>query len=154
MKDANGNMLGTLVDFKFVQGGVTGVTVITSNFYVVSINLDGTFNTSQVLWTANSCTGTPYLNSSSTTQSMYYKSVFFDGKQNSLFVVTGGSSSAPLVASTGNHSISSEENPTCLADNTTSNGWAITDIDATTLGWTSGMLTGSTLHVAGPLQLP
>jgi hypothetical protein len=154
VKDANGNTLGTLVDFKFVQGGVSGVTVMTSNFYVVSINLDGTFNQSQVLWTGNSCTGTPYLNSSSTIQSVYYKSVFFDGVQNSLFVVSGGSSSAPLVASTSGHSINTEENPTCIGDNTTSNGWAITDVNATTLGWTSGMLTGSPLHVAGPLQLP
>jgi hypothetical protein len=154
VKDANGNMLGTLVDFKFVQGGVSGVTVMTSNFYVVSINLDGTFNQSQVLWTGNSCGGTPYLNSSSTIQSVYYKSVFFDGVQNSLFVVSGGSSSAPLVASTSGHSISSEENPLCITDNTTSNGWAITDVNATTLGWTSGMLSGSPIHVAGPLQLP
>ena len=154
VKDANGNALGTLVDFKYVQGGVTGVTVITSNLYVVTINLDGTFNPAQVYWTAASCGGTPYLSSGGNTQNIYYKSVFFDGAQNSVFVVSGGSSSAPLVSSTSGHSVNSFENPTCMANTTTATGWTITDINGTTLGWPTGTLTGSPLHVAGPLQLP
>ncbi len=161
VKDANGNVLGTMVYFD----GYETVGVYTTNKYFIYLGLDGTFYPSQIWWTGSTgtleCSGTGYLNDGGEAQNgtpevMYTKSVSFSAALNSLIVPSG---SGVTATSTGGHAVTSIENPTCMwASNPnstyTTSGWPISEVSATTIGWASGVLTGNPLHAAAPLQLP
>jgi hypothetical protein len=174
VKDANGNELGTLVGAPTNRIAVT----IYKAGYFVTVNLDGTFQPSQMWWmnpTTTSCSGTAYLNDGAGGtggKSAYYRTLVYSGEANSLFVTAG---TAPLIASVGVASVShSIENsgPTvgeadCTTEGTSGfSGWLLAPFDAaspTTLDWTilhncsallDGVVHNDRICVAGPLQLP
>jgi hypothetical protein len=166
VKDANGATLGTLLSIGY--GG--GVTVYTSNQYIVGVNFDGTFGpASQIYWNGSNCTGTPLLNdgqedgdgSPFVPQTMYTKSVVFSAVANVLYAPTPNQSGAQalIALSVGEPSGGYVwlENPTCMNGYpSTESGWLLTNVNST-LGWnlSVGNVGGvSQLHVPGPIQLP
>jgi len=70
----------------------TSVTVYNEG-YVITINLDGTFNPSTIDWVAGSCgSGTPYLDDGNTGAGgvqTFYKTLAWSGEANQWYVVTG-----------------------------------------------------------------
>jgi Collagen triple helix repeat (20 copies) len=173
VKDANGNSLGTLVGAPTNRLAVT----IYKAGYFVTLNLDGTFQPSQMWWTsATSCSGTAYLNDGTGGvggKVAYFHTLAYSGEQNLLYV-TSGSVTNNLITSTGagsaNHSIensggtSGEANCTINQGTYGFGGWQLVQFDAgTVLGWTlhnncsalkDGVVANDRLCVAGPLQLP
>ncbi|HMH16476.1 MAG TPA: DNRLRE domain-containing protein [Edaphobacter sp.] len=170
VKDANGNVLGTLIGAPYS----TLVTIYKSGYFI-SLNVDGTFQPSQIWWSsASGCSGTPYLNDgtgSSGGALTYYHTLAYSGETNSLYV-TGGTATKNVVTSvaagSGNHSIENsgyEDGETVCNTGYTGGyaGWPLTVFSASTLGWTlqnncsalkDGVVANDRLCVAGPLQLP
>jgi hypothetical protein len=144
--------------------------------YFVTVNVDGTFQPSQMWWTSpTSCSGTAYLNDGSGGvggKPAYFHTLVYSGETNSLYVTTG-TATKNLIASVGagatNHSIENAGTTLGEADCTSNEGtnafggWKLTPFDAgTTLGWTiqnncsaltDGVVTNR-ICVAGPLELP
>jgi hypothetical protein len=171
VKDANGNVLGTLVAPPYS----TQVTIYKSGYFI-SLNIDGTFQPSQIWWSsASGCSGTPYLNdgTGSTGGALtYYHTLVYSGETNS-FYVTGGTATKNIVTSvsagSSNHSIENSgygDGETACTTGYTGGyaGWSLTTFDAhTALGWTlqnncsalkDGVTVNDRICVAGPLQLP
>jgi len=156
VKDANGNVLGTLVGFT----GNNFVTIYKSGYFV-TVGMGGKFPVSQIWWTGSSCSGTGYLNdgqggvSLGTAPQMYNKTVLYSGSANSLLVPVGSGAQVVSV----NATMASIEDPgatdgstSCFSSPSSDSGWQLTTFNAvTTLGWT---LSGNPLALAGPLQLP
>jgi hypothetical protein len=151
VKDANGNVLGTLVGFT----GNNFVTIYKSGYFI-TVGMGGKFPVSQMWWTGSSCSGTGYLNDGQGGGAqMYNHTVLYSGSTNSLLVPVG--SGAQVVSS--NATIASLEDPgvtdgssNCFSTAGSTPGWQLTTFNAvTTLGWT---LSGNPLALAGPLQLP
>jgi hypothetical protein len=174
VKDANGNVLGTLVSGLGAYGIGSGVTIYKSGYFV-SVNLDGTFQPSQIWWSSStSCSGTPYLNDGwSGGVPIYYQTVAYSGELNSWYVVGGSVTKNEIKsvsAGSANHSIENSGNGTgeaiCSTNNgaNTFGGWPLSSFDlGGTLGWTilhncsallDGMVHNDRICVAGPLQLP
>lgn len=156
VKDALGNVLGTLVGFS----GNNFVTVYKSGYFI-RIGMGGAFPVSPIWWTATACTGgTGYLDDgqygAASPPSMYSKSVIYSGARNSLLLAVGSTAQVTSV----NATVTSIEEPgatdgsfLCYSDFVQSaTGWELTPFDgSTTLGW---VVSGNPLAVAGPLQLP
>jgi hypothetical protein len=156
VKDANGNVLGTLVGFTF-----NNFVIIYKSGYFITVGMGGKFPVSQIWWTGSSCSGTGYLNDGQggvtlgNAPQMYNKTVLYSGSTNSLLVPVG--SGAQVVSINATIASSEDFGPTdgsssCSSSPGSTSGWQLTTFNAaTTLGWT---LSGNPLAVAGPLQLP
>ena len=87
VKDKNGNALGTLLSL-----GGSSVTIYNSG-YVFTINMDGTFYPSTIIWTSGSaCSGTPYLSDSGNGVGgvqQWYKTVAWSAEANQWYVTSG-----------------------------------------------------------------
>ncbi|MGI8960382.1 MAG: hypothetical protein ACR2IV_11595 [Bryobacteraceae bacterium] len=159
VKDALGNVLGTLVGFS----GNNFVTVYKSGYFI-TIGMGGNFPVSHIWWTGTPCSGTGYLDDGQAGQAgllggapqVYTKSVVFSASTNSFLVATGTTSQVSSV----NVLVSDSEDPgttegtsVCsIGVNGTESGWQLSPFNpALTLGW---ILTGAPPAVAGPLQLP
>ena len=156
VKDALGNVLGTLVGFT----GNNFVTVYKSGYFV-QLGLGGNFRVSDIWWTGTPCNGVGYLNDNQggvvgSAPQMYSKTVLYSGSINSLLVPAGSTAQVASV----NATVTDLEDPGVTDGSSlcspgsaaTESGWLLTTFDATaTLGW---LVTGNPLAVAGPLQLP
>ena len=100
VKDANGNVLGTLVG----GGYGTAITIYKSG-YLISVNVDGTFSPSQIWWsTGSSCSGTGYLNdgeSGAGGAQTWAKTVVWSSATNSWYVTSGTATKAVVTSESG-----------------------------------------------------
>ncbi|MGA3082069.1 MAG: hypothetical protein ABSD44_11880 [Terracidiphilus sp.] len=88
VKDANGNSLGFLVGV-----GYAGAVTIYKSGYTLTVNIDGTFNPSQIWWSSGTaCSGTGYLNDGqggAAGLQMYYHTLVWSGANDSWYVTNG-----------------------------------------------------------------
>jgi hypothetical protein len=174
VKDANGNVLGTLV----AVGGINGTdATIYTRGYFVTVGITGQFmvgslspDTQEIDWSGTACNGTAFLPSPSyntiTTNFpiTYAKAVLYSAQANLLMVPV----STGVTATAVNYSANSSEfagygapdysyadgvsNCEPSGGSFPASGWQMVAINpATALGWT---VSGNPLSVAGPLQLP
>ena len=137
VKDALGNVLGTLVGFS----GNNFVTIYNSGYFI-RIGLGGNFPVSEIWWTGTPCNGTGYLNDAqggivTSAPQMYSKTVLYSGSTNSLLVPVGTTAQVASV----NATVTDIEDP-ALTDGSsvcspgfaaTESGWELTPFNAAKL---------------------
>jgi hypothetical protein len=170
VKDANGNVLGTLLSI----GGMSGsdVTIYTQGYFV-PVGVTGLFPVGSQLpsfpaiyWSGANCNGTPYLLSTGSGSVIYAKTVVYSAQANELLVPVPAGTGITAVAS--NISFGSIEFPgpptggyadglsQCIVSEEAPyhTGWLLEIIDpAKVLGW-NVLANSNPLSVAGPLQFP
>ena len=184
VRDANGNVLGTLFGFNSSDGTIT----ILNSGYFINVKFDGTFTPSQIWWVhspyPNSCSGTGYLGSSTKGAPTYYRNVVWSGATDQWYGLAGAATNGiitsvnPAVVHSAEIPGSAEGSFSCTTDEPEYgwSGWELTPFNPqATLGWpafsscsvvsgpdTDGS-TGATITaartvqvscLAGPLQLP
>jgi hypothetical protein len=173
VKDANGNVLGTLISL----GGFNGTDVkIYTKGYFVTVGINGLFpvgpqtlnNNTEIDWSGTACNGTAYMETANglpiitNFPNTYTKTVVYSAQANVLMIPAGTGVSITAVNYSANSSeIAGFGTPDytdvdgvsyCSPRVSTTSGWPLVAINpATTLGWT---VSGNPLSVAGPLQLP
>ncbi len=161
VKDASGNILGTMVSFS-PQNGL--ITIYKSGYFIQASAATGNVNGAQILWGNANCTGTGYINAGFGSQApnperqYYTKNVIFSATNNTLYVPVGAGTNANTVNAVGvTASIENSGSITGLSNcaaggATTQWGWQLTPFTgAAGLGWG---LSGNPLHFAAPLVLP
>jgi hypothetical protein len=161
--DSSNNKLGTFVGLCCVsEGPPNGVTVYQNGLFV-NLDWSGYFPVGGFNWTANNCTGTPYLNDGfGGGQVAGTNQVVYSAIANKLYVLAGSGASATSVAVGGLQGYESAG----LSDNTdpdgsancqaTSNsgGWAVsTSVNANLLGGTIANTLGWTTISGNPLRV-
>ncbi|MCW2497675.1 hypothetical protein [Jatrophihabitans sp.] len=149
VNDANGALLGTLVD---VDPAGSGVTVLTPNGYLVTVNWDGTFPPAQLYYQGTGsvpCSGAAFLSDGG----VY-------GSVRSTFLLNWSAALGTLLAPVGTNNLSTSgeaggitglENQGCdTTQPTYETGWQMTAITPATAGLPAQASRGS---VAGPIAL-
>jgi len=163
VKDANGNVLGTLIGLSGNAFNAGTSVIIYKSGYFVRVGINGSFPVSQFWWSATNCTGTAYLNSgigSAPFPRTYSKTVVYSLSANSLMVPSGASPLATAVSATNivsfeNSGLIDGEGSCSNQSPSTQGGWPMMTFNAaSTLGWVIVGGGATPIGVAGPLQLP
>lgn len=124
LKDGNGATLGTVESVSR-----TGVTVLTSSNYLLSLDWDGSIYPAQAYYSNADCSGTAYLNAGGSTGiPLYGKTVVYLGTPDTLAVPAN--LNADGVSLSADFTAASIDNPTCTTA-TGNSGWQLV---ATTTG--------------------
>ena len=128
MQDGNGVVLGSAI---YVDSG--SILVLTSTGYMLWLNWDGTVGTSsaQLYFTQPSCGGTAATASGGTPISG--KSAYYSAVKGSYLIPASVGANGVAVAS-ASISVSSIENPTCMASVTNFTGVLLTTTSLATVG--------------------
>jgi len=156
VKDANGAALGTLLSFGVgptTPSGTTQIWLYTPQKYIVGLDMLGTLlNPTQIYYTGANCTGTPYLNSGSSTavRYAYGKSAFWSPANGKLYAFATADANG-RATTVNNLNLLSSEDPTtgCGAaptNPTTKQVFALTEVSRSTVGLPT--------NIALPLQFP
>ncbi len=152
LRDGNGNALGNIIGtasnrYFIVQKGI----------YIFAVNGAGFFQTApastQIYWTGASCTGTPYLNSGSSTAGPRWSgNVAYSSSANQLYTLASPDGNGESTPAVGPSTTSNDIGGSCSAGgHSTQLLFTLAPVTPATIGITA---TGNPLKVATPLQLP
>lgn len=113
------------------------IVFLTSTGYFITIQWTGVFAPAQIYYTsfsAGTCSETAYLNSGSSVQFAYARTLSWSGSLNTFMSFASGPLLDGTVASVAMSGVQGIDNPLCISFTSTATGWLLTPIARSAAG--------------------